>query len=151
MFALTVGLAFGFIVLTFFALLAWDVLWTDIVGTNPHRPLSHALLMVPLFAVLMGFFFTFVLCLLALLALATITSVSVALCGRVLLWPLLVALPLFTVLIYLQFEMLPDFNWYTDHPDEVRLSPEMTALRITVLFLPAVLGTWWVLARRRPQ
>ncbi len=147
-FALSFGLGFGINMLTVFLIIAWDIFWTDVVADNPHRPLSHALLAVPLHTVFIGIFFSFFQCLIALVALAAITSFSVAVWGRVLLWPLLVSVPLFLVLIYFQGELMPKFTWYTDHPDDPVVSPEAAALRVTVLFLPAVIGNWWILARR---
>lgn len=56
------------------------------------------------------------------------------------------ALPVYAGLIYGQDLLVPEYNFYTDHPDDPPASSAIVTLLILLAhFLPAPIGSWWLL------
>jgi hypothetical protein len=132
--------------------LGYEVLVTDILQENPHRSLSDALKMIPVFGLFLGLFFLFGYGFLASVLAVAWTWYLVHRTGRLPFWSFLSALPLYWVLIAFQFSLLPEFSWYTDHPDELPgPGAALVATEFTFFLLPILSFTWWQLRRRQAK
>ncbi|WP_420333038.1 hypothetical protein [Roseibium sp.] len=124
--------------------LAGDVLQTDFLNDNPHRSRGHALSMVFVLGPVFGIVRLYLFCSFALFAAMTFAGLLAARMNRVPLSFLLAATPVFWTLIYVQVFLLPEYNFYTDVPEEVAgVTSTEIATRSTAWFVALLAFAWW--------
>jgi hypothetical protein len=132
--------------------LGYEVLVTDILQENPHRSLSEALKMIPVFGLFLGLFLLFGYGFLAIVLAVIWAWYLVRRLGRLPFWPFLGAVPLYWLLIVFQYSLLSEFSWYTDHPDDLPGQGEAeVATKFTFVLLAILTFTWWQLRHRQAK
>lgn len=142
------GLAFGVPLLVTCCI----VLWTAIFQHNPDQTMSYALIALPLMSAFTGILFLVVNYLAALIAAALLAAFLAGKYGMVPCWPFLGASPAYGALILAQDILIEPFHWYSDLPKEIEryeadYSFYLMALKLAVLFVPALICCWWYLRR----
>lgn len=145
-------ICFGLAAMSSILVTYWSVLWTDVLLHNPHRTVSHALIALPLMSTLLGIALLVIFYFAALVAAASIAAILAANYGRVPFRPFLGALPVYAALIFAQDKLIQPFHWYTDLPVEIaRYEADYSfysmAAKLTVIFLPVLICSWWYLHR----
>lgn len=128
--------------------IGYRVFLTDIIQANPHRSASHALMLVPVFGPIFGLWFLVGYGLFANVLTVLWTGFLFRRVGRLPFRLYLVAIPVSWVATVLQYSLLPEFNWYTHHPDDPPAFTGWEVASIYTAFLTVVLiFTWWQIKR----
>lgn len=128
----------------------WDIFWTDIVRSNPHRPVFHALTALPLMAAALGVVMVVLHFTGALLVAGLVAAFVAFKVGRIPFRALVFIALVCAVAIFLQDAMLPEFCWYTETPEDKAASANVvsTNVHLNAYFLPSLLGSWLALRWR---
>ncbi|MCR9061604.1 MAG: hypothetical protein NXI02_30040 [Rhodobacteraceae bacterium] len=129
---------------------ALEVLQTDFFQENPHRSGFHAISLAVFLGPLFGLWFLIGYCLSALIFAMTLAGFFTMRPGKLPLRILVAAFPLYWGLIYLQYDLLPDYNLYSDLPEQIEASrnPVGPATVGTVLLLAVFTFSWWRLKQQ---
>lgn len=132
------------VVLTFVAWGMYQILITDILKTNPHRSIAHALTVLPLMSAIAGVITLIVHFSGAIILAGCVACMSAAIFGRVPLWILVLIVVLCVPVVWAQDTALPDFKWYSDLPDDLpsSMAEFYRQLNFNIYLFPSLLGCW---------
>jgi hypothetical protein len=131
------------------ASLTWNILWTDVLHSNPHRSAWSMIAALPLFTGAVGLFDSVNL-IGGIAVAAAVAAASAAILGRVPLILLSVALPAAWLALWLQDTHTPTWPLMSFQSPDDRGVAEITLDRIKYrgvhLMTPALAGSWILLA-----
>jgi hypothetical protein len=118
--------------------------------SNPYRSVTHALFVLPFISAIVGIVMVVTHYSSALLLAGAFAALTARAFGRMPLWTLIPLAGLCALAIFVQDAALPDYNFYTDTPEDTARSANTLwrNIRLDGYFLPCLIGSWLMLFRQ---